>query len=373
MRLLVPLGCYVALVASKFLIGHPLTLVVSQSTGRHPPSAPGTDRSAEQPRPADTMVADGLPRATLGAGPGSGNTADPAAAGLRRLRFAVTILGPITIATALLYYYGYVTTYAQYAYFGVNIDLLNYSSTDYVLRSLASLFPPLLALLALAGLGYWAHVRISGWDLQTTHPRRARVVFWVAFIGGAALLFRAALGIVDGNLSANELIGTTPTSLGLGTLLALYSFRFRPARQPTSGPGQTSIAASTVAWVIGWCFVVASLFWLVNSFASAYGRGIGQDIQKGLINQPEVILHTHSRLIVEAEGLDPPGVLCESSIDSTEYPYRYINLRLLATSGDSYFLVPVTWNENRGIVIVVKKSDASLQLMDWPGVRPCGT
>lgn len=148
-------------------------------------------------------------------------------------------------------------------------------------------------LLVLVGLGYWAHVSLAGWDLQTTHPRRARVVFWVAIVGGAALLFRAALGIVDGNLSAREMIGTTPAALGLGTLLALYSFRFRPARQPTSGPGQTSIAISTVAWVIGWCFVIASLFWLVNSFASAYGRGIGQDVQKGLIDQPEVILHAH--------------------------------------------------------------------------------
>src|SRR5215470_2174392 len=362
MRLRAPLGFCVALV------------VVSRSAGRHPPPAPRADRSAEQPVPAATAAADGAPAAAAaGAGSAGSTPADPAAAGLRRLRLAVTVLGPLTIVTALLYYYGYVTTYAQYAYFGVNVDLLSYSSADYVLRSGASLFAPLLGLLALAGLGYWAHVRLAGWDLQTTHPRRARVVFWVAIAAGAVLLFRAALGIVDGNLSARELIGTTPAALGLGTLLALYSFRFRPARQPAPGPGQTSIAFSTVAWVIGWCFVIASLFWLVNSFASAYGRGIGQDIQKGLTGQPEVILHTHSRLVVEAEGLDPPGVLCESSIDSKEYPYRYINLRLLATSGDSYFLVPLTWTKDRGIVIIVKKGDVSLQLMDWPGVQPCDT
>jgi hypothetical protein len=361
MRLPVRLGFCVALI------------VVSRWTGRPPPPAPRADRSAEQSVPAAAAVADGLPVATVGAGPGSDNPADPAAAGLRRLRLAVTVLGPITIVTALLYYYGYVTTYAEYAYFGVNVELLSYSSADYVLRSGASLFAPLLGLLVLVGLGYWAHVSIAGWDLPTTHPRRARIVFWVAIAGGAALLFRGALGIVDGNLSARELIGTTPTALGLGTLLALYSFRFRPARQSASRPGQPSIAFSTVAWVIGWCFVIASLFWLVNSFASAYGRGLGQDIQKGLVDQPEVILHTASRLVVEAEGLDPPGILCESSIDSKEYPYRYINLRLLATSGDSYFLVPVTWTEERGIVIVVKKSDVSLQLMGWPGVQPCDT
>ena len=371
MRQLVPLGFYVGLVASCVLIRSPITVVVSRSTGRHPPPAPRTDRSAEQPMPAASTVADGKPAATVGTGPGTGNPADPAAAGLRWLRLAVTVLGPITILTALLYYYGYVTTYAEYGYFGVDVGLLDYSSADYVLRSPASLFAPLLVLLVLVGLGYWAHVSLAGWDLQTTHPRRARVVFWVAIVGGAALLFRAALGIVDGNLSAHELIGTTPAALGLGTLLALYSFRFRPARQPTSGPGSTSIATSTVAWVIGWCFVIASLFWLVNSFASAYGRGIGQDVQKGLIGQPEVILHSHSRLIVEAQGLDPAGVLCESSIDSKDYPYRYINLRLLATSGDSYFLVPVTWTKDRGIVIIVTKGDVSLQLMDWPGVQPC--
>jgi hypothetical protein len=283
------------------------------------------------------------------------------------------VLGPLTIVTALLYYYGYVTTYAQYAYFGVNVDLLGYSSADFVLRSGASLFAPLLGLLALAGLGYWAHVSLAGWDLQATHPRRARAVFWVAIAAGAALLARAALGIVDGNISAREVIGTTPAALGLGTLLALYSFRFRPARPPAPGPAPTSVAFSTVAWVIGWCFVIASLFWLVNSFASAYGRGLGQDVQKGLTSQPEVILHTRSRLIVEAEGLAPPGVLCESAIDSRDYPYRYVNLRLLAASPDSYFLVPVTWTQNRGIVIIVKKTDASLQLMDWPGVQPCDT
>ncbi len=366
-----PVGSSVALLASCALIRALSPAAVTRSTSRHPPPASRT--SAKRPVTAATTVADGLPAATAGAGPGSGNPADPAAAGLRRLRLAVTVLGPLTIVTALLYYYGYVTAYAEYAYFGVNIELLSYSSADYVLRSPASLFAPLLVLLVLAGLGYWAHVSLASWDLQATHPRRARIVFWVTIAGGTALLLRAAFGIVNGNLSARELIGTTPAALGLGTLLALYSFRFRPARQPTAGPGQAPVAISTVAWVIGWCFVIASLFWLVNSFASAYGRGIGQDIQQGLIGQPEVILHTHSQLVVEAEGLNPPDILCESSIDSKDYPYRYINLRLLATSADSYFLVPMTWTENRGIVIIVKKSDVSLQLMDWPGVQPCDT
>src|SRR5262245_18134390 len=149
MRLRVPLGFRVVLIRG------PCTDVVSRSTGRHPPPAPGADRSAEQPVPADAAAADAPPAATAGAGPGGGG---PAAAGLRRLRLAATVLGPLTIVTALLYYYGYVTTYAEYAYFGVTVDLLGYSGADFVLRSGASLFAPLLGLLVLAGLGYWAHV-----------------------------------------------------------------------------------------------------------------------------------------------------------------------------------------------------------------------
>jgi hypothetical protein len=350
-------------------------VVVSRPSSQNPPNDLPTGGFAEQPTPAAT-AADEMAASAASTVSGNGNPADPAdpaAAGLKRLRLAATVLGPLTIVTALLYYYGYVTTYAEYAYFGVNVDLLGYSSADFVLRSPASLFAPLLALLVIIGLGYWAHMSLARRDLKATHPRRASAVFWVAIAGGAALLFRAALGIVDGNLSAHELIGTTPAALGLGALLVLYSFRFRTARQTVLRPADSAISISTVAWILGWCFVIASLFWLVNSFASAYGRGLGQDVQQRLVDQPEVILHTQSRLVVEVEGLNPAGILCESAIDSKDYPYRYVNLRLLATSGDSYFLVPVTWSESRGIVIIVPKSGVSLQLMDWPGVQQCDT
>src|SRR5947207_15679936 len=95
-----PHGFHVVLLASCVLIRSPFTIVVSRSTGRRPPPAPRTDRSAKQPVPAVTTVTNGLPAATAGAGPGSGNPADPAAAGLRRLRLAVTVLGPLTLVTA---------------------------------------------------------------------------------------------------------------------------------------------------------------------------------------------------------------------------------------------------------------------------------
>jgi hypothetical protein len=117
--------------------------------------------------------------------------------------------------------------------------------------------------------------------------------------------------------------------------------------------------------------VTLSLFWLVNSLANAYGRGSATDIEEGLVAQPEVIVHSRSRLFVEYRGLDPPDVLCEAEIASNDYPYRYINLRLLASSDDEYFLVPVTWSRARGVVIAVKKDEVRVQFMDWPERFSC--
>jgi len=117
-----------------------------------------------------------------------------------------------------------------------------------------------------------------------------------------------------------------------------------------------------VAWGIGWCLVTLSLFWLVNSFAHAYGVGNAENIQEGLYDEPEVILHSNSSIAVESRGVDP-RLLCKTRIDSTEVPYRYINLRLLATSDDDLFLVPVTWTRRHGVVLMIKKDEARLQFM----------
>jgi hypothetical protein len=276
----------------------------------------------------------------------------------------------VTIATALLYYYGYVTTYAEFDYFGVDVDLLHYSTADYVLRSSASLFIPVLALLLLAGLGYWLHTGLSSWGYLIDRPRTARVAGTVAATVGAVLLARGIYGVVNGDVSAHEPIGVSPGSLGVGTLLLLYGLHLRRQASPLQPGPVTNQSRQIVAWTVGWCVVILSLFWLVNSFAHAYGNGTAMYIEKGLADRPEVIVHSRSRLFAEDRGVDP-YVLCETTIGSKDYPYRYINLRLLAATDKELFLVPVTWTKDNGVVLVLKRDETSLQLMRWPDVYTC--
>jgi hypothetical protein len=63
----------------------------------------------------------------------------------------VTTLGPpLTIATALMFYFGWARSDTQARYMGLDVSLFGYSTQDYVLRSTKLLFIPLLVILSLA-------------------------------------------------------------------------------------------------------------------------------------------------------------------------------------------------------------------------------
>src|SRR3954468_19644892 len=70
----------------------------------------------------------------------------------RWVSFAAGIVTPITLLSALLFYFGYVSARSQYEYFGVDVDTIGLSTRDYVMRSPQPLLVPLLVL-TVTGLG----------------------------------------------------------------------------------------------------------------------------------------------------------------------------------------------------------------------------
>jgi len=72
----------------------------------------------------------------------------------RWVSFAAGIVTPVTLITALLFYFGYVSSRSQYEYFGIDVDAIGLSTQDYVMRSPQPLLVPLLvlSLIAVAGL-----------------------------------------------------------------------------------------------------------------------------------------------------------------------------------------------------------------------------
>ena len=76
-----------------------------------------------------------------------------------RVKDIVGLLGPVTLVSVLLVYFGYIGTRARLQYFGVYLpDMANLSNQNLVLYGLEVAFVP-AALVFLAMLSSWASIR----------------------------------------------------------------------------------------------------------------------------------------------------------------------------------------------------------------------
>lgn len=83
--------------------------------------------------------------------------------------FATSFVAPATFLSALLFYFGYVSSRAQYAYFGVDVDTIGLGTRDFVMRSPQALLAPLL-LIALAGTGLvLLQQRLARLEIESRH------------------------------------------------------------------------------------------------------------------------------------------------------------------------------------------------------------
>jgi hypothetical protein len=88
----------------------------------------------------------------------------------RWLSIGSSVVAPLTLLTTLLFYFGYVSSRAQFRYFGIDVDTVGLSTSDYAMRSPAVLLVPLLVL-ALAGMALLLlHLRVR------RHPPTSRGV-----------------------------------------------------------------------------------------------------------------------------------------------------------------------------------------------------
>ena len=77
----------------------------------------------------------------------------------RRLRAFASVLAPTTAVGALLFYFGYVSSRAEYEYFGVDVDAIGLGTQDYIMRSPQPLLVPLLVLALIGVSALLLHAR----------------------------------------------------------------------------------------------------------------------------------------------------------------------------------------------------------------------
>jgi hypothetical protein len=95
-----------------------------------------------------------------------------------------SVVAPATLVTGIAFYFGWRREQAFAGYFGIDTSLLDFSSRDYVLRSVDALFVPMLGLLLLALAALCLHALLSHLRLgATAAPALAAAGLGALFVG----------------------------------------------------------------------------------------------------------------------------------------------------------------------------------------------
>lgn len=283
-----------------------------------------------------------MPAPSTGAGP-AGSPEDGAASApvLARIWSVLgTVVAPATLVSALLFYFGYVSARAQFAYFGVDADTLGFSTQEFVMRAPQPLLVPTLVLLlgtaALTWVNGVARRRFASAPARTTRRWTVALTWVGAVLLLAALVLLLAFPVV-GEWPAYPLV--TPVLVGSGAgLLALRATW-------TAGPSRESRTTVVLLVVV----VVAAIFWATATLAQWSGTGQAKSLAEDLTVLPAVVVDT-------AEPLFPGDeAVVETTFPAAEgqtYRFRYRGLRLLAEGEGRLFLVPERWSPSGSTFVV---------------------
>ncbi|WP_281904661.1 hypothetical protein [Phytohabitans aurantiacus] len=269
-----------------------------------------------------------------------------------------TVIAPVTVLSGLLFYFGYVSSRAQYEYFGIDVDTVGLGTQDYIMRSPQPLLAPLLTFVLLGAGMLTAHLSIrrriatakdSGQPRALLPLRRlVRVATGAGLAilgGGIALLFAFPL---IGEWPGYDLF--TPLLLAVGAGLLAYRWRLRDLLG-SAAERQTddTLLLRRMIIVMLYALVAVGVFWATATVAGWSGRGLARNQARHLDSLPRVILDTKERLHLRSPGVEER--VLPASPEQT-FHYRYRRLRLLIVGRDRMFLVPETWSASNSTLVV---------------------
>lgn len=252
----------------------------------------------------------------------------------------ITSIGsPIALATALLFYFGWVRSEAQARAFGADASVFQMSTQDYVLRSVNVLFFPIILLLLLALLA----IRVD-----KTLRKSAHKPTWLAALARIlrlSWLFFLAIGILLYAVAGRFGDVTLPLWVALGILGPAYGALVR--REVTGDRTPFSMVAVGLLVTL----VTVSLFWQTERLARVGGEALAQDIQDNIADRlSDVELYSVKDLHLAGPGVAETQT---SGGDDAAYGYSYSGLYLLQRSGDAYFLVTDGWDTDEARLVVL--------------------
>ncbi|HKA04107.1 MAG TPA: hypothetical protein VKD67_07245 [Acidimicrobiales bacterium] len=257
----------------------------------------------------------------------------------------------MSVVTALLYYFGWARTNAMAGFFGIDPDVLGYSTQDYMLRSVDALYRPLAVVAVVALLAVGAdHLLIAGLSRYQGPRPVVRAVSAALVLAGVGMLLTGVVRL-DGVAVARPYL-LTPLLLVGGAVLVGYGAR---VLRREVGDGQKQRLGRLVTVLLG-AIVVAGLFAAAFRYATEIGSQRAQEIVKGLAYRPNVIVHSAQHLDLAAAGVQEVAL----AQGDAAFHFRYTGLKLLSMTKDRALLLPACWQAGSPVVFV---------LMSRPDVR----
>ncbi len=280
--------------------------------------------------------------------------------------FLSGFVAPLTLVTALLFYFGYVSTREFFLYFGIDVDLIGLSSQEFVMRSPGALFIPVMILLLLSAGLIVGHRMLRRRLLARETAAAGRVVAVIAWTGIALVLaglLVAFLGPVLADGGVAQLI--TPVLLAVGAGLCAYA---------ASTARALGAAISRAVVVLLVLVMVAGTFWATATLAQWWGRGQARAVASDFTVLPAVVLDTRERLApgndaITFQELDGGGAAEGDAAGEPTYAFRYFGLRLLAQGDGRLYLVPDQWSPDAS-TIVVPYDDVRVRFRFVPDADP---
>ena len=322
------------------------------------------------------------------------------------------VIAPSVLITSLLYYFGWARTQAAFAYFGLDASLVEYSTPDFVLRSVNIAFEPLIRAvsIALALLVFHRLVVLRALDMpKESRARRGIQLFVViAHVVGVSL---AAVVITDVilaldisrslGLAVPLLLIASVALIGYVTYLRLahpdaltQTCRCSPApaadqdvenrgdqvtslqpddqldtdvdeprrsrrllralkRLPDILPSPRVNPHPRAQVLVLLALGLLGVIWGVSLYAGQVGTAVATGLVADLPNRSAIVIYSTERIAIAGAGVN----VDEIGQPGSKYHYQYSGLRLLVRSADKYLLLPVGWQRGRDRVFIIRDDE----------------
>lgn len=297
---------------------------------------------------APTMQAPGTPA------PPSSPAVEPRPGPVDVLKAAASVVAPLTVITALMYYFGLIHAYHFFGSFGVDYSLFDLSTQDYVIRSADGLFVPFTVIAAGILVVAWIYQLLLPDIRRVQIPRLARVMVPLLAVTGTALVSLAAVGVVDTLRFFRH-----PWIPGVALVAGVLAMQASTRTQHWLRDRNVTATRPPRVWaIVEWTAVVllvgTGLFWAVGDWSATVGQERGRQVEEDLPTWPNATLYSERPLSILVPGVTETA--CAAS--NAAFGYRYDGLHLILQEGGQLLFLPDGYLRATGTAIVIPRSDS---------------